>query len=234
MTPTVSVLLPTYNQARFLPECLDALAAQTFRDFEVIAVDDQSDDDTPFILEEHARQLSGWLRHHENEGAANAINSAATLAKGRLLTWVSSDNVMHPDWLATLVGEMRDPWCGAVYSDYYRQDDNVRRPQRPGPYAPDRLISSDACYFGPSFLIRREVWPEHRGGLSHDYDAWLRTEEACWAKGLAIRYVDRVLCTYRVHPEQTGRKHPEKYDAPRWREEAIERRAETSVPSLHR
>lgn len=233
MTPAVSVLLPTYNQAAFLPDALAGLDAQTFDDFELIACDDGSTDHTRDILVDGDCLTA---IHTDNRGTAAAINTAAEFAMSDLLTWVSSDNVMHPDWLETLVGEM-GPGVGAVYSAYERVDHGVMtfvpREERPGPYDPARLISGESCYLGPSFLIRREVWQEHRGGNSHDYDNWLRVEEACWAKGLSIRYVDKVLCTYRCHPGQTGARFPKKYDAGHWRSEAIKRRASTSVVVGH-
>jgi hypothetical protein len=218
----ISVLLPTYNQAVFLPDALAGIDAQTFRDFELIVCDDGSTDNTPSILKRHRGRA---VIHEENRGTAAAINSAAALAAGGLLTWVSSDNVMRPDWLARLVAEM-DEATGAVFSDYHWIDTELgdSRTVCVGEYEPDRLLKSEACYFGPSFLIRREVWTDHRGGTSHDYDHWARVEEACWLKGLAIRRVPAVLCDYRRGPWAVCRRRPDLYDAGKWRAHAIERR----------
>lgn len=221
---TIAVLLPTYNQAEFLPDALAGLAAQTRRDFELIACDDGSTDGTPQILR------GGGVRsvtHPTNLGTAAAINSAAGLIgpEARYVTWVSSDNRMHPRWLERLAGELEGrPTLGAVYSAFNWCDGPDVRPLRQGPYGPERLIGSEACFVGPSFLIRRDVWQSHRGFNSHDYDHWLRVEEACWSKGLTIGYVDEVLCDYRRGEWNTCRRRPDLYDAPRWRREAIERR----------
>lgn len=224
--PAVSVILPTYNQARFLPECLDALERQTFRDFRVVACDDGSTDGTMDALAFRVK----WTRHTENKGTAEAINTAKWVAdrggESQYVTWVSSDNLMAPNWLETLVAAM-GPNVGAVYSAYTREGDGRSEVIRPGGYDPYRLISSEACYFGPSFLIRADVWQPHRGRVSHDYDNWLRVEEACWAKGLSIDYIAHDLCTYRVGDWCTGRVRSKEYDAPRWRAEAIKRRCAT-------
>jgi hypothetical protein len=218
----VSVLMPTYDQARFLPRALAGLAAQTFRDFEVIACDDGSTDGTAGILA--AAPGVRTVTHDRNRGTAAAINSAAALASGDLMTWVSSDNVMHPEWLAALVGEVA-PGRGAVYSAYVRIDEKGRRREVcPGPHGEHRLVSSDECYYGPSFLIRRDVWADHRGGSSHDYDSWARVEELCRARRLKIGYVDRPLCDYHAGDWNTCRVRPDLYDAPQWRREAIGRR----------
>lgn len=230
--PLVSVLVPSYNQRRFLPDCLAGLDAQTFRDFDVTFCDDGSTDGTLEFLSAQGRLA---VHHRKNRGTAEAINSAAALARGSLLTWVSSDNVMAPHWLETLVAAMDDD-VGAVYSAYERRDQSrlttVPCIQGPGPYDPARLIAGESCYFGPSFLIRREVWQPHRGRTAHDYDNWLRVEEACWAKWLGIRYVDRDLCVYRVGDWCTGRTRAKEYDAPKWRQEAIERRAIAESPAV--
>lgn len=224
----IAVLLPTYNQAAFLEDALAGLDAQTRRDFELIACDDGSTDGTADILAKHGVRT---VTHPSNQGTAAATNSAAAQVgeDARYVTWVSSDNVMHPRWLECLARELdARPELGAVYSQYHRCQSGggktTRRIESPGPYNPKRLISGDECYFGPSFLVRREVWPEHRGGTAHDYDSWARTEEACFARGLTMACVYDVLCDYHRGDWNTAVRYPERYDAPRWRAEALERR----------
>lgn len=229
--PAVSVLLPTFNQAAFLPDALAALAAQTFRDFEVIATDDGSTDGTADILRAASVRT---VTHGHNKGTAAAINSAAMHATGRYWTWVSSDNVMRPDWLATLVAALEEnPTLGAVYSDFRRHDAETgdARDLTVPHYEPGLLLEGENCYFGPSFLIRREVWPEHRGGTAHDLDSWYRVEEVCWTRGLTLARVPAVLCDYRVGPWCTARVRAKLYDAPKWREEALARRAAQWAPA---
>lgn len=226
----ITVLLPTFNQAAFLPDALDGLAAQTRRDFELIACDDASTDATPKILATYEVRT---LTHYVNKGTAAAINSAAALATdSRYMTWISSDNLMHPSWLDTL-GDVLDEHAnvGAVYSAFNWCEGEHTKTIRPGPYHPDRLIATEDCYFGPSFLIRRSVWQDHRGKIAHDYDNWTRVEEACWAKGLTIGYIDEPLCDYRVHPDRASVRMRHLYDAPLWRAEAQLRRKWAPVTS---
>jgi hypothetical protein len=146
---------------------------------------------------------------------------------------VSSDNVMDPDWLARLAGALDEhPEWGAAYSAY-RSVSLATAPGTKAPrpkvmrrtaYDPGELIAGENCYFGPSFLIRREVWQEHRGGTAHDYDDWARVEEACWSRGWTIGNVGKSLCDYRHGDWNTVKRRPELYDAPKWRAQAIERR----------
>jgi glycosyltransferase involved in cell wall biosynthesis len=222
----IAVLLPTYNQAAFLPDALAGLAAQTRTDFRVIACDDGSTDDTSKILKDCG---VATVRHGTNRGTAAAINSAAEHAGPvQYMTWVSSDNVMYPDWLEKLAGILdQQPATQAVYSPYRRHDffpdTGKTRPrlQAPGPYVKDRLIGGLDCYFGPSFLVRRPMWLDHRGGMAHDYDWWLRFEETTDA----IAYYPHPLCEYRMGPWQTGRVRPGLLDDARQRQaEAMGRR----------
>ncbi len=81
----ISILLPTFNQAKYLPDALVSIHAQTFQDFELIACDDGSNDQTAEILRSSGIR---FITHEENRGTAKAINAAAMMASGDLMTWV--------------------------------------------------------------------------------------------------------------------------------------------------
>jgi glycosyltransferase involved in cell wall biosynthesis len=214
----ISVLMPTYNQAEYLSEALDGIRSQTCRDFELIVCDDCSTDDTPELLFGRATIR---IRHTANRGTAAAINSAARFATGELMTWISSDNVMTPNWLERLAAEMT-PDTGFVYSGFWDGETPTFRG-----YCPGALIRSEACYIGPSFLIRADVWREageHAGGISHDYGHWLRVEEVCWKHGLQIKAIPDKLCYYRRHDKMAGTRLMHLYDAPKHQDEARRRR----------
>jgi glycosyltransferase involved in cell wall biosynthesis len=155
----IAVLLPTYNQAAFLPDALAGLAAQTRRDFELIACDDGSTDGTAGILAAHGVRT---VTHPENRGTATAINSAAAQVSdaARYLTWVSSDNVMRPDWLARLSRVLdRRPDVGAAYSSYSRVQDG-----RAHGGAAGAVLAQGADPIGR--LLRRPVVPDPPRGVA--------------------------------------------------------------------
>ena len=85
--PAVSVIIPVYNCAAFLPECLDSVIAQTESSWEIICVDDGSTDDSVSVLREYERRLAGKMRvvEQENAGCARARNRAIPLARGSYL-----------------------------------------------------------------------------------------------------------------------------------------------------
>lgn len=93
--PQISVVVPVYNVEKYLRECLDSLANQTFEDFEVICVNDGSDDSSLDILEEYASEDERFkIVSQENKGLSGARNTGMNYIKGRYLLFLDSD-----DWL---------------------------------------------------------------------------------------------------------------------------------------
>src|SRR5947208_8996196 len=82
--PAVSVILPTYNRAKFLPQAFASIKSQTFTDWELIVVDDGSTDDTRSVVEEQTRGWAQPVRYHrqENRGAYGARNAGLDLTRG--------------------------------------------------------------------------------------------------------------------------------------------------------
>ena len=219
----VSAIMPTFNQAEFLQEAIESVVHQVDR---LLIMDDGSTDGTREWLVEKGDDLDSW-RGEENKGTAAAINSGIRhlCRDGDLLTWVSSDNVHTKDWRHALERLFTDK-VGAAYSAFWYGMDRKRVLYQP--YDPKRLINSVNCYIGPSFMIRRDVWEkagDHRGKISHDYDHWLRVEEACWEMGLEIVSTRRPLCAYRVHDKRVTVTRKHEFDARHWQEEARKRRA---------
>lgn len=99
-TPIISVIVPVYNSSKYLKECLDSILNQTLIDIEVICVDDGSTDESPLILEEYASRDSRLqILKQENKGAGAARNLGMTIAKGKYLSFLDSDDFFSPDML---------------------------------------------------------------------------------------------------------------------------------------
>lgn len=127
----VSVILPVYNAAAFLGRCLDALAAQTFRDFEVIAVDDGSTDGSGALLDGFAAGFPLIVRHQENQGASVARNVALSLARGEYVQMVDADDWLHPRMLELAVAAADSSGADFAVFDYrYVQEADVDSLQR--------------------------------------------------------------------------------------------------------
>ena len=98
MAPLVSVIIPTYNRADLVRQAVASVKAQTFRDFEIVVVDDGGTDGTCEVLSA-GRELR-VLRHPDRRGVAAARNTGVAAARGEWLAFLDSDDLWLPDKLA--------------------------------------------------------------------------------------------------------------------------------------
>ena len=124
--PTISVLMPVYNSAKFVTEALDSLLVQTYEDFEIVCVDDGSTDGSAELLDDYALR-DGRMRvfHQQNAGAAAARNFALDQARGLYLCFMDSDDFVEPSMLRELMDRMEqhDPELVLFDVDMYRQQE---------------------------------------------------------------------------------------------------------------
>jgi len=134
----VSVIIPCYNAARFLPLAIESVLAQTCRSFEILIIDDGSTDDTSRIAASYGDQLRYF--YQENQGAAAARNLGILRARGEFIAFLDADDI----WLPTKLDMQlqlfeRDPSLGAIYTDCYSIDENG---ERTGMYLKRKLSNS--------------------------------------------------------------------------------------------
>tara|TARA_R110002012_G_scaffold156060_1_gene316909 strand:+ start:6114 stop:7724 length:1611 start_codon:yes stop_codon:yes gene_type:complete len=123
----VSVVMPTYNDAKYLKSAIDDILNQTYANFEFIIVNDGSTDETAQILESYAKQ-DPRIRvfDKENGGTGSALNHGFRQARGEFGTWVSSDDNKQPNYLEVLVSVLKknrdiEFCCSAFYSAYSKK-----------------------------------------------------------------------------------------------------------------
>lgn len=136
MEKMISVVMPIYNVAAYLPQCLDSLLAQDYRNLEIILVDDGSKDESGAICDAYAARDSRIrVVHQKNGGAAAAKNAALRIASGEFLSFVDSDDYLEPDvysYMAALL-ESTDSDVGVfAFRNVYRSrgEDHIPHPQR--------------------------------------------------------------------------------------------------------
>lgn len=104
MDPQVSVIVPVYDNERFVRECVDSICRQTFTDIEMVLVDDGSTDASGKICDEMAMaDCRIKVVHTDNRGVSAARNTGVALARGSLIMFVDSDDAMHPEMVETLM-----------------------------------------------------------------------------------------------------------------------------------
>jgi glycosyltransferase involved in cell wall biosynthesis len=105
MSPLVSICIPTFNAEKYLKECLEGVTSQTFTDFEVLIVDNQSTDQTLEIVKLYAEHDSRFriVVNEHNIGAINNFNRCIELANGQWIKYVHADDLISPDCLEKLL-----------------------------------------------------------------------------------------------------------------------------------
>lgn len=123
--PKISVVIPVYNSAKYLHECLDSVCSQTFKDWEIIAVDDGSPDESPAILDEYAARDSRIrVIHKANGGVSAARNDGLAAATGGYVLFVDSDDWLAQDALLQYADATSDGRVDVVITDHWNWFDN--------------------------------------------------------------------------------------------------------------
>ena len=121
MKPTVSIIVPVYNAEHTIGRCLDSILNQDYTDFELLAVDDGSTDNSGAICDEYAaRESRVQVFHQENAGVSASRNLALDRARGTYLQFLDSDDWITPDATSSLVRAAESGQCDLVVSDFYR------------------------------------------------------------------------------------------------------------------
>lgn len=118
--PLISMIVPVYNVEDYLSKCIDSILAQTFKDFELILIDDGSTDNCGSICDEYAlKDNRVKVIHKKNGGVSSARNTALDIAKGEYITFCDSDDYIDSDWLEYL-------YCGIVQKNTDSYSANFR------------------------------------------------------------------------------------------------------------
>lgn len=210
----VSVVIPTYNRAALLAEALASVLGQTFRDFEVIVVDDGSTDGTAAVVEGAGDPRVSLLRLSHTGSPARARNAGIARARGRYIAFLDSDDLWDAtklaDQLAALAARPECRWCHTGQSC-------IDESGAPHARWPDPWLASDERWLAEPLLRRRSgvssssvvaeaallrdvgcfdesfVWGE-------DYDLWVRLALASPAA-----CVPEARVRHRIHPSQLTR-----------------------------
>src|ERR1039458_5816296 len=173
--PEVSVIVPNYNHARFLPQRLDSILAQTYKDYELIVWDDASSDNSREVLENYAAKNSMRLVFNEKNSGNPFIQwrKGAELACGEYLWIAESDDYADPQLLETLVARLQqNPKVGLAYCQSFSVDEDGRilgtleywtQELDGGRWKQDYMnsgVDEVACY-----LVRRNTIPNASGVL---------------------------------------------------------------------
>ncbi|GLH30807.1 glycosyltransferase [Pseudomonas putida] len=213
-TPLVTVIIASYNHARYIEASINSVINQTYKNIELLVVDDGSKDESPAVLKRLQEQHGFDLRFQANQGLARTLNDAIARARGDLIVPFGSDDIMMPHRIATQVEYMNGkPEVGICSANIETidQDGNVMgaREQR-NRNLPFRRLDFDDLFLdrkpGPmaaTLMLRREAL-EKVGGFNADIrleDVYIELSIA--RAGYFIDVLGEVLAQYRDHPTNT-------------------------------
>lgn len=208
--PLVSVAIITYNQSKFLKECLESVLGQTYKNIEIVVADDCSPDDTAEVLKNYEAAHPGKFKIHvaaENGGITKNSNVAYRLCRGRYIAWMGGDDLMLPTKIEEQVRYMEaNDHCDVLFHnvEVFRSEDGVLLHQfnsRNTPRVADmkRVIREKTYNCACATMTRRDRCPEagfdERLPLSSDWKFWLET----LAHGGQMHYLPKILGRYRRH-----------------------------------
>lgn len=161
--PLVSIIMPAFNAAPYLEEAIASVLAQSYPNWELIAVNDGSTDDTARILESYADPRIRVI-HQENKGVGAARNAALDVSKGELITFLDADDVLPEKALASRVEYFRnhaevDVADGCISARTADMSREIRSyvPYHTGPLFPRLIALDDRVFFGPFYMVRRRI-----------------------------------------------------------------------------
>ncbi len=182
MSTSVSVIIPTYNRAKVLKKAIDSVLNQTFKDFELIVIDDGSTDETLEILKDYQDRLKSVTIPHG--GVSAARNRGIEEAEGDFIAFLDSDDYWLPEKLAIQTDFFRrNPEARICQTDetWYRHGKQVNPGKRHHKPSGDIFYQSlRLCLVSPSaVMIRRDLFNEvglfdESLPVCEDYDLWLR------------------------------------------------------------
>ncbi|WP_435645151.1 glycosyltransferase family 2 protein [Butyricicoccus porcorum] len=201
MESLVSIVLPVYNGEKYLRESIDSICAQTWRNWELIIVDDGSTDKTAEIAKEYAAkdQRIFYYKNEQNLRLPKNLNRGFSLAKGEYLTWTSDDNMYLPIAIEKMVKQLEVSHAEFVFASCRIIDSDGREVEynMVNESSLKRIVGNNPV--GACFMYTRKVYqeigkydPDYT--LVEDFDYWQRI-----AMKFPITTIEEILYKYRWH-----------------------------------
>ena len=204
----ISIVLPVYNGERYLADSIKSILNQTYKDFELIIVNDCSTDSSLEIIEEFARTDPRIIiiNNEQNQKLPRSLNIGFSYCHGEYYTWTSDDNLMLPDFCEAMITKLQNSNADLVFSRCGIVDSNGRRIGKTELHDDlDEIYCNNIVL--ASFMYRRKVHDALNGYdtdkfLVEDYDFWLRAY-----RQFRFAYIPDILYEIRFHGDNLGTKY---------------------------
>ena len=203
MNQTISVIVPVYNVAQYLPQCVDSILSQDYADLEVLLIDDGSTDASGEICDQYAAQDSRVrVIHQKNGGAAAAKNAGLRVASGKYLTFVDSDDYLEPNAYGFLMKTLLETGADAVqgsFREVYRnsaEEQHIQEETLEGYGYLLRFPKDFSCALLWNKLYRRAIFEGVFFEEGHKIDDEYFTYQGFLQPRKVVR-IDRIVYNYR-------------------------------------
>lgn len=210
MNPKVSIILTTFNGSSrgYLEAAIESVINQSFKDYELLLVDDGSTDNTKELCQHYQHHSNVYYYYQENGGLSSARNKGLSFAQGEYILFLDDDDLYEPhlvDEMYRKIYSSDDPKIGMVYCAYHFIDENNKSFGKwyiPAEgYIYERLFYDNYAGSPSGTMIRKSVFNDvgiFREELKscEDYDMWIRI-----AKKYHVHSIDAPLLRYRIHGE---------------------------------
>jgi glycosyltransferase involved in cell wall biosynthesis len=202
--PSISVVIPSYNQGQFIGETIRSVLDQQYPNLEILVLDGGSSDHTVEVIEQYADRINYW-HSQKDKGQADAINQGMRLSSGEIVCWLNSDDMYLPGTLLEIGQRFRGltDQNYVIYGDTQflyegKRPRGARKAQYATPFDPVSLTYYD--YIAqPSAFWTRKLWQE-AGELDLRYQYVLDWEWFLRATRIArFEYVPKFFSIYRIH-----------------------------------
>lgn len=220
--PQISVIMPVYNVAPYLPQCMESVINQTWKDFELLCIDDGSTDSSSLILDSYAEKDSRIkVVHKENTGYGNSMNTGLRLAVGEYIAIIESDDFAEPEMLDKLYRAALDSKADIVKGNHFNHvegEDSFC--DWLGGFPKNQLINSKVypqllgkadtiwtCLYRRRFLLENQIWFHETPGASFQ-DISFAEQGWLWAE--KVYFIEDALLHYRKDNLDSSMHNPEK------------------------
>jgi glycosyltransferase involved in cell wall biosynthesis len=212
--PKVSVIIATRNRSYFLKETLESVLAQTFRDYEIIVVDDGSTDNTREVVQGYGDKIRYFFK--DLHCAAAARNFGVSQASGEYIAPLDDDDLWFPNKLDVQMNILENnPDLGFVSHEASVTDETAKintHQWKKKADTPESFFGLyEESYIHHSSIVFRKKFFDQVGGYdaslltTEDYDLWLRLSKVC-----KFKYFYTPLTLYRMHPQNKHKNHVQK------------------------
>lgn len=210
--PSVSVIIPTYNKSQMVCDAIESVLNQTYKDFEIIVIDDGSTDDTKQKLSKYRDKIIYYWQ--TNKGLSNARNKGIEISKGEFIALLDHDDMWFPDKLQKQMKLFENKKVGLVYSNAivideagnilgFSFDSSIYKPYR-GNVLENlfwwNIIPCSSVIFKKELLLKAGLF-DPTLTFSEEYDLFLRFAKIC-----EFDYVDEALIKSRHHQDRLSLK----------------------------